>query len=161
LASRKKSKADQLQVELTEVNKRIEKLTDAIEKGLDPSHLNSRFEKLHSKRLQLEDELRAEMRCHTSRDDTDRIADEALSYLDRLESIIKKCSSEEMKDVLKILVNRISVDPTARKVTCIFYKLPIPRKEDCFGLEVPEAGTYLKPTHTEYVEKAFTVPARL
>ncbi len=66
---------------------------------------------------------------------------EALNYLDRLESIMRRSGSEDLKNVLKILVNRISADPVTRKVTCTFYKLPIPRHENnCVGFVMPEAG---------------------
>lgn len=109
---------------VADLDARIRNWESAMERGVDFDRAVERVKALSKEKEAMERELALVRSRSAAGYDVERISQEMLSNLDRLEQVFREGAVAEAKAILRTYIGSIEYDPCANKARVGFYKVP-------------------------------------
>lgn len=109
---------------LADVEAKIRNWKTAIGKGLDLDMATEELKALVKEKGRLEQDLALVRNRKDASFDVEKISQEMLSSLDRLEEVFREGAVAEAKAILRTYIGRVEYDPVANKARVGFFKVP-------------------------------------
>jgi len=117
--------AESLPSKIADVETRIKRWEEAIEKGVNVDMAVGKLNELVEEKKRLEAKLRAIKAARQPVADVQALAESILKGLDELEQVLAQGSVVEVRALLRTYIGRIEVDPKNGKARIGFIRLPI------------------------------------
>ncbi len=138
----KRLSISELDSKLAEINRKIQNLVDSVANGMDYRLTKDSLEALGRERERIVGRKYVIEGSRQPEWDESEIARSIVGNFDRIESVLKSADPLKIRETLKEVIHKITVNPRERRVSCSFFRYPIPQelcaKNACFSM--PEGG---------------------